>query len=162
MSELAFTRTSMPTHTLPPATLTMPDHEYVKPRANGHNPDAGADASVLPRLESLLPASSGNIASGEWDDLFRAVEARLTLAVGKRQSKATEQDVDDVAAHVQAIVLECVAALDQLHKMLECERDRSAVFVMEAFHAYAGLDQAQAELLLLHARTARAASRSAT
>ena len=67
------------------------------------------------------------ISADDWDALFRAVEARLCAAVSERLLEAVEKDPLDAATSVQAVVLECAGALNQLHTALTCERQlRSA------------------------------------
>ena len=53
----------------------------------------------------------------------------------------------DAAAGVQVIVLECVAALDQLHAALTYERGRREHLVREVFNTQAALARALANSL---------------
>ena len=62
--------------------------------------------------------ASADVALVDWDDLFRAVKARLRLAVDDWIAATTEQQLHATAGHLRATVIECVSALDQLHLTL--------------------------------------------
>ncbi len=64
------------------------------------------------------------VAIVDWDDLLGAVKARLRQLVGEPASAPVLGQEPDAAARVQAGVLECVSALDQLHLTLVHERER--------------------------------------
>lgn len=67
---------------------------------------------------AVTPASgSADVAIDDWDDLFDAVKARLRLAVSESRR--------GTGASFQASVLECAAALDQLHAMMRHELGRA-------------------------------------
>lgn len=59
----------------------------------------------------------------DWEHLFNAVKARLRQA-GEAQPTASAAGANGRAASLQAVVLESVAALDQLHAMLAHELGR--------------------------------------
>ena len=59
----------------------------------------------------------------DWDDLFNAVKARLKLSVGDCAAPDSQMHTLE-AAKVRAAVLDCVAALEQLHAALSLERVR--------------------------------------
>ncbi len=64
------------------------------------------------------PAQAGapsGIPPEDWDVLFAAVKARLRDAVGHSLAEAPAPQARDAAGQLQAILLECVEALDQLH-----------------------------------------------
>jgi diguanylate cyclase len=86
-----------------------------------------------------------DVAIGDWDDLLSAVKARLKLTVGEGLPATSERDVHD-AHWFQASVLECVAALDQLHTTLTHELDRCRQLKVEVAEAETALAQARAEL----------------
>ena len=75
-------------------------------------------------LPAPAPGGSADVALGDWDELFRAVKARLRSTAGGLSAAAPEAALRDGAARAQASVLECVAALDQLHLTLAHELDR--------------------------------------
>ena len=91
--------------------------------ARGHDADTG-DGVALLAASALLPGQSREIANDDWDAMFRAVELRLRQTVGERLAVMPELQPHHAAGRVQAIVLECVEALEQLHTALMLERDR--------------------------------------
>lgn len=86
-----------------------------------------APAGVV-RLHAAAPCQPLEIATADWDILFRAVEERLRLSVGERLAATARAQPRDAAGRVQAIVLECVAALDKLHIALKQERHQRDEF----------------------------------
>jgi hypothetical protein len=62
----------------------------------------------------------------DWDPLFRAVQLRLRATVGERLASAPAPKADDAAGKVQVAVLECIFAMEQLHKALTRERQERA------------------------------------
>lgn len=77
---------------------------------------AAHSGSAQPRL---------SISVEDWDLLLLAVESRLRKAVGERLGALPETPQLSAALSasvVQAIVLDCVAALEQLHAALKTER----------------------------------------
>ena len=76
--------------------------------------DDGLDgARAVPRGGAAVGSLADDV--GDWDTLFDAVKSRLRLIVEGSQGSTSGAAVNAAAAHVQAGVLECVAALDQLH-----------------------------------------------
>lgn len=70
-----------------------------------------------------LPGSGPDVAIGDWNLLFEAVQARLLRTVGAPPGE--QPAVPQLPASlVQAVVLDCVRALDQLHAALEKERSQ--------------------------------------
>lgn len=65
-----------------------------------------------------------DISVEEWDILFCAVEERLRRMVDEHHTAATHPRLYGSRGSVQETVLECVAALDQLHAALAHERER--------------------------------------
>lgn len=65
-----------------------------------------------------------NIPVEDWDILFRAVEERLTRMVDERHAATDHSGMHDMRGSARETVLECVAALDQLHAALAHERAR--------------------------------------
>ena len=84
--------------------------------------------SDVVRLHAAAPCQPLEIATADWDILFRAVEERLRLSVGERLAATARAQPRDAAGRVQAIVLECVAALDKLHIALKQERHQRDEF----------------------------------
>ena len=85
---------------------------------------AGNDAKFAPITGVLVARLPSNVAIGDWDDLLAAVKARLRLIVGEVRVATVEPPLRDTVAWVQDSVLECVAALDQLHSTLANELER--------------------------------------
>jgi hypothetical protein len=79
-------------------------------------------------LPPTMPISAAvappDIAIEDWDILMGAVKARLKRTVGESPVAAPQPRRDDEARCVQSSVLECVAALDQLHMAMTHELDR--------------------------------------
>lgn len=73
---------------------------------------------MLASRSVTLKSAPADIAIDDWDDLFDAVKARLRLAVSESRRGA------GAGASFQTSVLECAAALDQLHTMLHVELGR--------------------------------------
>ena len=81
--------------------------------------DAGADASAASFVCAPLEVSVE-----DWDDLFHAVEERLRRMVDERNAATAHPGMHDMRGSVRETVLECVAALGQLHAALTHERER--------------------------------------
>lgn len=62
--------------------------------------------------------TTNDVAIGDLDPLFRAVMDRLRAIAGDGLGPGCAPAVPDTAQQVRAGVLECVAALDQLHLTL--------------------------------------------
>lgn len=58
----------------------------------------------------------------DWDLLFQAVQSRLSTAAGARLASSPSPQADDARADFQAVVLDCVVALDQLRTAVTSER----------------------------------------
>lgn len=101
--------------------------------------DVGADVHVEPPS-----GGHSNIDIRDWDELLHAVTSRLRLTVGEPLAVTPVAQAHDAAAGVQVIVLECVAALDQLHAVLTYERGRREHIEREVFNAQAALARALA------------------
>jgi hypothetical protein len=66
--------------------------------------------------------SNCRIDVGDWDSLFGAVEERLRDTVEKADLAATPLAAQYNAWRVKSVVLDCVSALDKLHRALRQER----------------------------------------
>ncbi|MGC1173804.1 hypothetical protein [Polaromonas sp.] len=74
-----------------------------------------------------LPQQRPPIAIEDWDALFCAVQTQLKHAVGERLGilpYMPTHSIDLAATLVQAIVLDCVDAMEQLHAALKQERSQ--------------------------------------
>lgn len=99
---------------------------------------------TLPR-PATLPDLSSDVAIADWEDLLNAVKERLRLTVGKWLVTPPEPPVHAKAGWVQASVLECVAALDQLQLTLANELARCQQLELEVGAAKTALAQVRAE-----------------
>ena len=117
--------------------------------------DGSARAShAVPTLDAPAgpaPGASSDVAMGDWDDLLSAVKSRLRLTVGELLATLPEGEVPDAAHRVQASVLECVTALDQLQLTLRHELGRRQLLELEVFEAQTALTQVRAELCAVRA-----------
>lgn len=92
-------------------------------------------------LAGLLPAPPRAHAPPEyWDDLFNAVTQRLGKLVSVPQMLGGESAA--VRAELTTDVMECVAALDQLHGVLGNQMQRCAELEREVATLQAALAQA--------------------
>jgi hypothetical protein len=80
--------------------------------------DGAAFASEAP---APLCVANADVSLDDWNVMFDAVRARLTLVAHERTGGPSSALH---AAPVGVAILECVAALDLLHAMLERERAR--------------------------------------
>lgn len=90
---------------------------------NGQNSDTG------PMYANPASAAPGDqpppMDVADWDALYNAVKTRLRHVVGEQlgvQPDVPEHAASLSASLVQAVVLDCVSALDQLHTALQQER----------------------------------------
>jgi hypothetical protein len=98
------------------------------PLPNGHNAAAGPHG-IAPDAGgaglAACPDARLSIAVADWDLMFEAVRARLIDTVGARLGELPDvphHSAELSASLVQAVVLDCVNALDQLHAALTRER----------------------------------------
>lgn len=87
-------------------------------------PQCVADMRVKPvSLQELQePEAPEGLSIAEWDELFHAVEVRLLAAVNANPAQEFRILPSNTPCLVQAIVQECVGALDRLHEALTRER----------------------------------------
>lgn len=106
--------------------------------------DAAALAFFAP------PGLPTDIAGEDWDDLLTAVKARLRLTVADRPGRNGDF-LPGPMGRVQANVLECVSALDQLHLAMKHERERRLRLESDVAEAQTALKDARAELIVAQA-----------
>lgn len=107
-------------------------------------PDSAHTPAML--LNGSLPAMSSDVAIGDWEVLLSAVKARLRLTVGELLAVLPDHRLPDAAHQVQASVLECVNALDQLQLTLSHELARRQQLEREAIETQAVLARARDQL----------------
>ena len=108
-------------------------HRPAEPAA-ALEPRPGSDAGLRPagradptRAPAALPRQPEVIDVEDWDIMFAAVKARLRHAVGEQLGKPPEVPGHSSALSaslVQAVVLDCVGALEQLDAALKHERSQ--------------------------------------
>ena len=69
-------------------------------------------------------ASRADVAIEDWDAMFNAVKTRLTLIAEAQNPAVAERKTGDPLEHLRNGIMECVAALEQLHTMARDERVR--------------------------------------
>ena len=124
-------------------------------RPSANHADARADKAALPNgakraspvAHPLRPNSSADLAVDDWDMLFDAVKDRIRSTVSEQPLVPNDLSAHDTTTRVRACVLECVAALDQLHTMLTQERARRRQLETEVLEVRIALAQTLAELV---------------
>ena len=109
--------------------------------------NANAHTNVCTLALKPLSAPSPDIATGDWDELLNAVKARLRLTVSENLVVKAGPEVLDVEHRVQAGVLDCLAALDELHTKLTIALDQRQRLERQVVDAQKALTQARAELV---------------
>jgi diguanylate cyclase len=99
-----------------------------------------------------------DVAIGDWDRMLRAVEFKLRSSAGP--APATVPHPQEALDHMRTEVLECVAALDQLHATISQHIERSRALEGAVAAAQAALAEVRRELASSHAEE-RAARRMA-
>jgi diguanylate cyclase len=139
--------------------LECPEAQATQPRWTHPAPWPGVNGHGLALGPQRQPGAAGAVAGvaiGDWNHLLGAVMARLRSSVGDRADAAGDAPLHHPAAIVRCDVLECVAALDQLHATLRQELDRRQQLELEVVDAQAALAQARAELVGTRAGERRA------
>ncbi len=98
---------------------------------------------------AFLGAPSGppeTVPIEDWVDLVGAIEVRLSDSVSDQAPDEHLLDLPAGAERVRASVLECVAALSQLHATLQAELARRYSLELQVFDAQTALAQARSEL----------------
>ena len=105
-----------------------------------------------PNLETAVRTAASGIAAdsagvgSDWALLFEAVTNRLRQTVGEQAAESDDPQAQQLARQVQAGVLDCVAALGQLHTMLVGHLDRGQRLERDVAEAQQALEQARADL----------------
>ncbi len=92
------------------------------------------------------PAFASDVALRDWNDLLTAVKSRLRNTVGEFLSPASDLNAPATAERIRVNVLECVAALDQLHATLDHELSRRTQLELELVEVRSALERARAGL----------------
>jgi hypothetical protein len=106
-------------------------HVGTEPASPEHGANAASGISNDYGHAVTYPAadarSDSQIDIADWDSLFGAVEERLRKTVEKPDQATTPATAKDNASRIKSVVLDCVSALDKLHKALRQERSTHAV-----------------------------------
>lgn len=81
-----------------------------------------ADQEKVVALPTTNSATQVEIEDEDWDSLFGAVEERLRGTVEALDPIARELASPDKLSRIKSVVLDCVSALDALHKALRHDR----------------------------------------
>lgn len=138
-----FMNTPMCPH--PEASTCAADMLRTCARLDGADIDV-INANIAALAHAQQASSSLNTAVGDWDLMFRAVEERLRLAVGRVLVATPGLEPQTATVLIQTIVLECVAALEHLHTALTHERGQRERLELE-------IDDAQTALAVVLANT---------
>lgn len=104
----------------------MDTRNHPESRGSTSSGDAASQNSQLGSpTDSAKDHASADDASTIWDCLFDAVTERLRNTVSAAFSARQGSESRDAAPQIQAAVLECVEALDQLHEAVTLERATS-------------------------------------
>jgi hypothetical protein len=109
--------------------------------------EAPADAmplAVSTPDASMSALSMTDVSMSDWGDMLSAVKARLRSVVGDQTVSALQREgLPDEEFQVRCAVLECVAALDQLHATLSHELERRTRMTQELAQAHVTLADAR-------------------
>lgn len=117
-----------------------------RPWAHAQFDDLGVASRVTPLARELLPPQASDVAIKDWEVLFCAVKERLRLSVDDHLGATPGSRSQETADRVRTSVLECVEALDQLHKTQQQELSRRQRLELEIFDTRTALVQSRAEL----------------
>ena len=152
MSNSALSRdpdSNPPPHSAPAEPGSADKHAGIG--ANGHSYARFRDIGLQVQADSRSIAGSSpqraatDVAMADWDDLFKAVKATLRHTAGEPRLRSLRKDAD-ATGRIQISVLECVAALDQLHATVVHELGRRQHLEAEVFDAKSALAVALTEL----------------
>lgn len=139
-------------------SLTL-DSAFREPAAEGDVHDILLDtlAPLRRPLSDHLPANGQSGAEvRDWGDVLLTVKTRLRQTVHAQLASTPDKPPNALSDRVQASVLECVEALDQLHAAVKHERGRCRQLELNLFYAQTALAQARAQLVGTQAGERRA------
>ena len=116
--------------------------------SNREPPGHGLPARVLfaaadQSAHAPPPCAPGDVSMADWHDLLNAVKARLLLTASEDFVESRGQRLERTLEMVQTEMIDCVAALDQLHTTLSNELERHK-------NLQHGIEAAQAALARKH------------
>jgi len=119
-----------------------------------------AQTLVQQDADSALAGPTSGVSFEDWDTLFGAVTTRLRAIVDGQSRTMPDPRGHDTAGRVRAGVLECVAALDQLHTEQAHEHAGRLRLEMDCVTVRTALTEALAELAGTQAEELRARHRA--
>jgi hypothetical protein len=92
--------------------------------AKMHRPIPAPEPSPEPNPEpdGAMRALRSTIAPDDWDELFRAIQARLEHCFDDAQTKTPELPLHDRHLVAKAVVMQCIESMKQLQNALTKER----------------------------------------
>lgn len=78
----------------------------------------GERAASQPLVRSGADGRQADFAMGDWLTLLAAVTGRLRMTAARQSTVTNDDHALDASGRLRADVLDCVAALDQLHVAL--------------------------------------------
>ncbi|MBC7956463.1 MAG: GGDEF domain-containing protein [Cytophagales bacterium] len=115
-----------------------------RPPTQQHSPTEAEPQSLAPLIDPAgLPEA---VSIEDWVDLLGAIEARLSQSVAEQVVGSHALELPAGAGRVQASVMECVSALNQLHGTLQTEVARRQAIELQLFDAQTSLAQLRSEL----------------
>lgn len=138
--------------------MQLPSQVEVQPRqapgggaahasnGNGNGNGNGTTAPQAPAAAATAATAATALSMTDWNDLLDAVKDRLRLSL---HPLTLDDDASTRSSRMQKLqdgVLECVAALDQLHVSLRQELGRRQQLELEVFETQTALAQAHAKL----------------
>jgi hypothetical protein len=97
----------------------------IKTMASPQGDSEAANKTLTRHTASVVPIRAephDQIETEDWDSLFGAVEERLRTTVDQLDTATTPVVAADKVSRIKSVVLDCVSALDMLHKALKNER----------------------------------------
>ncbi len=117
----------MPSISVTSTTQPAPAGALTLPKGKGTAAEGLRWPEVAAVRPEAKPGARVSIGVDDWDVMFEAVRARLIHSVGERLGELPDlphHSAELSASLVQAVVLDCVSALEQLHSALQQERSQ--------------------------------------
>ena len=124
--------------------MTQPNGPAAGTNIGGDHALPVVDGSALQRAAASLAAT--DLAFGDIDVLFHAVQARLAHTVSDAFSAQCDARREDMVLRIRTSVLECVAALNQVHGTMTYEVGRRRMLEQTILNLQDALAGSQAEL----------------
>lgn len=126
-------------------TPQLPRRKGLKTRLAQQHPLTQVSPTVFAPFVQV-PTLPAGVSMEDWVDLLGAIETRLTESVAGQLDGSHSLELPAGSGRVQASVMECVAALRQLHVTLHTELALRHAMELQVFDAQTTLAQLRAEL----------------